>query len=490
MDYNRDLLSSAHSKWYRKNQAKDAKNRVEANFNPTEKQALAYLNLVNYENGISEVVFGGGAGAGKSMLGCTWVLIQCMQFSGVRYLVGRSKLSSLRQTTLNTLFDCMTEWGIKENLHYTYNQQANEIRFMNGSEIILKDLFYYPSDPNFDALGSLEITGAFIDEAGQITEKAKNIVMSRIRYKLNEYGLSPKMLMSCNPSKGWLYESFYAPFKTNTLESYRLFIQALVTDNPHISPFYIQNLERLDEISKRRLLYGEWEYEDSNNLVQYDKLLNLFDNTNKVDSSNEWFLSVDVARYGKDNTVIMLWNGLALRDIIYLNGSNTKETADLILKILNDYKIPQKNLVIDSDGVGGGVADHFKSCINFINNSRPINGDNFKNLKTQCYFKLAEYINEGWLSLEYRFDDIDIRSKLMKELEYIIQDNIDNDGKLSILSKDKVKKILGRSPDFSDAMMLRMYYELNDKKKGTGFIKVMSSHIRPNNQWTNNSILR
>ena len=38
--------------------------------------------------------------------------------------------------------------------------------------------------------------------------------------------------------------------------------------------------------------------------------------------------------------------------------------------------------------------------------------------------------------------------------------NIDKDSKLSILSKDKVKDLIGRSPDYSDALMMRMYYEL------------------------------
>jgi hypothetical protein len=38
---------------------------------------------------------------------------------------------------------------------------------------------------------------------------------------------------------------------------------------------------------------------------------------------------------------------------------------------------------------------------------------------------------------------------------------MDKDGKLKLLPKETIKGIIGRSPDYSDAMMMRMYYELN-----------------------------
>ena len=43
----------------------------------------------------------------------------------------------------------------------------------NGSFIFLRDLYHYPSDPDYDELGSLEITDAFVDECSQVTRKAK-----------------------------------------------------------------------------------------------------------------------------------------------------------------------------------------------------------------------------------------------------------------------------------------------------------------------------
>ena len=48
---------------------------------------------------------------------------------------------------------------------------------------------------------------------------------------------------------------------------------------------------------------------------------------------------------------------------------------------------------------------------------------------------------------------------ITQELEQVKRANVDKDGKLSIVSKDKVKELLGRSPDYADALMMRMYFE-------------------------------
>jgi phage terminase large subunit len=145
-----------------------------------QQHAQYYLN----DNTTNEVLYGGAAGGGKSAFGCLWLISMCQKYPNTRLLMGRSKLKSLKETTLNTFFELSSRLYIGNQ--YNYNAQSNIITFDNGSEIVLKDLFLYPSDPNYDSLGSLEITGAFIDECNQVVYKAWQIVKSRIRYKLNE----------------------------------------------------------------------------------------------------------------------------------------------------------------------------------------------------------------------------------------------------------------------------------------------------------------
>src|SRR5690606_19677099 len=192
---------------------------------------------------------------------------------------------------------------------FKYNGQDNVIYFHNGSQIILKDLFLYPSDPEFDKLGSLEITGAFIDECNQLVYKAWQVVKSRIRYKLKEFGLIPKMLGTCNPAKNWVYKQFYRPFKDKTLNPLKKFIQALPTDNPHLPKSYLEALLSLDKNSKERLYFGNWEYDDDPaSLIDIDAIYDYF-NPVHVEKGKDKYLTIDVARKGKDKTVWRVWYG-------------------------------------------------------------------------------------------------------------------------------------------------------------------------------------
>ena len=84
----------------------------------------------------------------------------CLKYPGSRWLIGRSELKILKQTTLQTFFEVCKIQNIQNGNHFIYKEQISELHFFNGSVIILKDLAYQPSDPDFDTLGSLEICGA------------------------------------------------------------------------------------------------------------------------------------------------------------------------------------------------------------------------------------------------------------------------------------------------------------------------------------------
>ena len=432
----------------------------------TKKQTAA-LDFLE-DNVTNEVLYGGAAGGGKSFIGCYWILKSALKYPGSRWLIGRSELKTLKETTLVSFFKVCKIQNLKAGIHYKLNQQSNEIILHNGSIILLKDLFSYPADPNFDSLGSLEITGAFIDECNQITEKAKNIVRSRIRHNLDENGLIPKMLMTCNPSKGWVYNAFYLPFKKDELPKNKQFIRALVTDNPEISTSYHDNLMQLDEVSKQRLLYGNFEYDDDpRTLINYNRI---------SEAIKEWrrpqqvtHISADIARYGNDRSVVALWDAWDA----YLYSYEKKGVdvmAGIIKTFAEEFNVPRGNIIIDSDGVGGGVSDILKAR-DFINNARPIatkkapdgnwQSENYSNLKSQCYFSFAEIVNTGFINIFTKERDI-----LSEEMEQIKQavDEFDVK-KLAIISKDEVKKNIGRSPDMTDALMMRMYFELKPARR-------------------------
>lgn len=415
-------------------------------------EAWAYLE----DSVHTEVLFGGGAGGAKSWLGALWLLSSAIRYPGSRWLMGRAVLKTLKETTLNSFFDVCSQQGLKAGDHYVYNAQTSQIA-VGASTIILKDLFAYPADPNFDDLGSLEITGAFVDEANQITERAKMIVGSRIRYGLKDYGIAPKMLMTCNPAKNWVRTQFYQPWKNGTLEPHRAFVPALVTDNPHISPAYVENLARMPEGDpmKERLYYGNWDYDhDPAALMTTEAIVALWGNFHV--QPGRVCVTADVARYGSDKTVIMAWRGMVVYHIEAHQGLSVPEVAAAVDAVARAFNCQRHFVVVDDDGIGGGVVDLLPGCVGFKGGARPKHEENYANLKAQCSYMLAERVNKG----DMHVATTDYREQITEELAWVKRHKMDMDGKLMVLPKDKVKEGLGRSPDYADCMMMRMALEL------------------------------
>lgn len=376
-------------------------------------------------------------------------------------------LKNLKESTLLTLFEVLSRWGLKPNTHYRFNAQDNILTFFNDSTIYLKDLATYPSDPNFDSLGSTEYTFAGIDEANQVSIRAKEVVKSRLRYKLDDYGLIPKLAMSCNPAKGWPYSDFYLPAKNGTLDTNRAFVQSLVTDNPHVSPHYITELKAMkDKAMRERLLFGNWEYDDDPNaLFAIDDLNNLF--SNPVEKGKFNCLICDVARFGRDKTVYSIWRGLVEIERIRLDSTATTEVVSDIEGLRTKHGIPTSHVLVDEGGVGGGVVDQGRYK-GFIGNAaamqNPIEAKqtfkvNYGNLRAQCYYTLADYVREHKLRIECE-DEI-VKHLIIGDLEQVKAKDPDKDAKLRIIGKDEIKEHLGRSTDDGDVLMMRMYFELD-----------------------------
>ena len=425
----------------------------------TKRQTVAFEYLM--DDTTTEVCFGGSAGGGKSMLGSLWLVAMCVKYPGIRTLLGRTVLATLKQTSLNTLFEVMRMSGMEADKHYVYNGQSNTITFTNKSEIILKDLEYKPSDPNFDSLAGLEITCAVLEEASQLTRTAYNIVKSRIRYKLNEYNLIPKVLLTTNPSQGFLKKEFYIPSIEGTLPDNIKFVPSLPLDNPHLPQSYLDMLQTLPTEQRKRLLLGDWNYNsDIDMLFDFDSVSQC-SFKRAPDPSDKKYICIDVARFGEDSTVISIWVGLTVVEIIKYNKVDTLTLSNHIKDLISKHGIHPQQVIADSDGVGGPLVDMLK-CSSFVNNARPLHEQNFTNLKSQCYVKLSDLIKQGKISINI-LDPV-IVDELTQQLMSVRLKDVEKDGKVGVIGKDQMKRVLGSSPDIADSIMLRMYYEIKNLK--------------------------
>jgi len=67
-------------------------------------------------------------------------------------------------------------------------------------------------------------------------------------------------------------------------------------------------------------------------------------------------------------------------------------------------------------------------------------------------------------------DSEETKQIIIEELEQIKAKDADKDGKRKVISKDEIKANLGRSPDYADTLMMRMWFELNQEGDMLRFI--------------------
>lgn len=452
----------------------------DAGKNLKQEEALKALT----DSSAKELMYGGAAGGAKSWTGCCWLLFMCLLYPETKWFIGRESLKDIRDSTLITFGKVAKAYGLRANVDYRYHGQDNYLYFPNGSRIDMLDLSFMPSDPMYERLGSKEYTGGFLEECGQIHFNAFDTLKTRINRHLNDkYGIVAKLFLTCNPKKNWIYTYFVRPAQDGLLASGKKFIKSLFTDNVWREKGYEEQLRSItDKVQRARLLEGNFDYDDDPAiLIGYDKILDLW--SNRHVAGGHKYITADVARFGRDFSVVFVWDGLRVIKCKVIPKGPTTDVTEYILKYMDEFGVPASNVILDEDGVGGGPVDFLrKDGINvqgFVNNSKPLpnpvspqkdkNGkplpENYNNLKSQCYFYLARAINDAGIYIDGSVLTEDHKERLIEELGQVKQKNVDTDKERAVLSKEDIKDIIGRSPDFSDCMMMRMYFELKPRKQ-------------------------
>ena len=304
----------------------------------------------------------------------------------------------------------------------------------------------------FERLGSKEYTAGWIEEASQVHYLAFEVLKTRVGRWMNDR-VKSKILCTFNPKKNWVDSTFYRPF-ANGIESESIkFVYALPTDNPYLPADYIKRLHELkDEATKQRLLFGNFDYDDDPTaLLEYSQINAIWGR--KIKKGRK-YITADVARYGSDNAVIMVWDEFTVLEVVTFDISSTIQIENTIRALATKHGISMTSVVVDDDGVGGGVVDHLR-CNGFVNNSKAVN-QNYSNLKSECGYKLAELFSQvGCVATV----DESVKQTIETELGQLKTYDSDKDGKLKILPKEKIKENIGRSPDYLDNFIMRMFFE-------------------------------
>ncbi|MBS3742627.1 MAG: terminase family protein [Candidatus Cloacimonetes bacterium] len=233
--------------------------------------------------------------------------------------------------------------------------------------------------------------------------------------------------------------------------------QKLLESNPQ----YLANLMSQDEATKKALLDGNWFVSsDETDIFDFFAFNDIF--TNEFRNRGEKYITADIALKGSDLLIAFAWDGYVIVDVEVVEKSKSDVVIERLKDLARRNEVPERNVVYDDDGVGAFVDGFIKQANGFNNNSKPLNDENFKNLKAQCIYKMADLVNQNQISILPAVSNKKIAGKtimqhLKEERKAFKREKPDTDGKLSVIPKEKMKAIIGHSPDFMDAFYMRYY---------------------------------
>lgn len=248
-------------------------------------------------------------------------------------------------------------------------------------------------------------------------------------------------------------------------------------DNPHVPKEEIDKAKKEVDSNTFRQEYMA-EYVDSvGALFRYDCLIDVFSNT--ISKDGEKYLIIDVADDGSDKTVFSFWEDLEE----YRREEYSELNSETIIMKTREYakqdQIPYSHIAVDGIGVGASIASSslLTGIVNFKSSYSPIKTDSdivrlpmkgytqeaplvsdFKNLRSQCVFKLADLVNNHKIASRVTGK---FKENIIEELS-TYQDASQGDGKRMATKKEDVKELIGRSPDHSDCFIMRCYFVIKD----------------------------
>ena len=202
---------------------------------------------------------------------------------------------------------------------------------------------------------------------------------------------------------------------------------------------------------------------------------------NPVNDDDNVYATMDIASGKEDSAPFIVWRGLQMIDIDYFKGE-PYELADWIKSRLDRFGVPITNFVFDSGGHGYwvqsltngiGVAVNRKTVQEYDEFGNPTSTHlEFFNLRSQLMGKLEVMLKKGDLSCAIPKDKkVPFRKNETARFFDVLCDGIElfrvtsRNKKTYYYSKDEFKERFKYSPGEMDAISLRMYLELDTRKR-------------------------
>jgi len=290
------------------------------------------------------------------------------------------------------------------------------------------------------------------DTRGEVFMKCEDTIMRHWKPQFSQYG-TPEELM----------------VKSVCFTEARLDENVMLMSS---DPSYIANLVNQSEEQRARDLDGNWKYKSAgDDVIKMAHMDRFFDNAEQL-GNGQRYVTCDVAFEGGDQCVFILWVGNHIADI-YTCKKDARQTVEITKALLERWRVRQENFAYDLLGIGHVMKGFFKSAVPF--NAKEAVEQKYKgmyyNLNAQAAYMFADHIKDGTYSinpelLEERFtgkgySKMRLRDILNQERRCI---RFREDDPSRLISKGvEMKNLIGRSPDFMDAMKMREIFNIRQR---------------------------
>jgi len=380
-----------------------------------------------------------GVGTGKTLMLLLKIWKFCEDYPNTLALIVRKEYTDLRDSTIK---DAERYFGISID-------SDKEYKFKNGSVI----MFRHGAELN--VLKNINLTIAGIEQAEEFdTEETFNFLRDRLRR--DNAPLRQLCIIGNTKGHNWIWRLW----KNNPQsKEYELSEANTFMNAEHLPVDFIDDLKRMEIEAPnhyKQYVLNSWEEVEADDyLFTWQEL----DNSAQLvfsESSTTRIIGLDIARFGEDETVFTILEKKAYNqwEQSFLEAHRQKDLMWTVGRCIDLRREIQSNLVIiDDDGLGGGVVDRLRETdmevMAFRGGEEAKDKELFGNKRSEGFFKLKNLIEKGYLKILGNHNVID---QLLT-----IRYKYNSKGQKLIVSKDEMRKNGIKSPDRADALMMACY---------------------------------
>lgn len=202
-------------------------------------------------------------------------------------------------------------------------------------------------------------------------------------------------------------------------------------------------------------------------VVPYKSIVAAFENRGELGEHIQ--VGLDVARMGTDSTVWTAISGSKVLEIKRLTGNTTMQvvgsTVEFVRHLQQKYQLPVSAVKVDVIGLGAGVYDRLVEldeediyipaiAVNNAEMQTVIDRERYLNIRAEMAWMFRHRMEQGGVGFnDVYVEDYELKDYVRGDIQ-AMRYQITSQGKIKIIAKEDLRKILGRSPDYWDSLVM------------------------------------